>query len=292
MKAKVVVGSAVGVLLMLAPATIMASPKTGSSTSATIDTYIHGEHVVWTPADQKKADQRRAELGIMPDGTIRPASVSSSRVSSSTVIPNAGLTPPPTNDSEIGTGLWSNNDFLQDSSESKTGSDSYLILEAASANTCGPIAAHNLLTHFGRALNWYQLGPEVGYDGTQTGWSSQYANGLNQNESSYPYTAYGNGFSSSKSAWTLAWDEQVSANGVMGVPVAQDTYGQLPGFNHAVAHWWVGFGYAGNDNNGLDNPSNQYIHYFDSSEEHPGTYWFNQPMTSFIGIVETYGTVG
>lgn len=105
---------------------------------------------------------------------------------------------PPSNYAvRIGTGDGLSTDYIQDSSEG-TGStkDRYLVLESATSSYCGPIAAHNLLTHFGNALNYSAMATVVGYSGGETPWSSAYWNGLNSQQSQYSYSGFWEGAAS------------------------------------------------------------------------------------------------
>ena len=242
------------------------------SNKVLIDKVENGEHIYWTQGDQDLADQRHAEFNAL---------IKNQQIASGSAKPKSNPDAPPfAAQSAIGTGNYSTTDFLNDASES-TGKDSYLILENANANTCGPIAAHNLLTHFGPALDYKSLGSKVGYTGSQTPWSSQYATGLNSQESSYKYTAFGY-VSSSTSAWDSTYYDLTFAVGVFGVPSAMNPSGKLPKFNHSVGHWVVGFGYSGWYNS--KDSSSKIIKYFDSSKEHSGTYWFDQSEASLSGI--------
>jgi hypothetical protein len=247
-----------------------------------INGYVNGELVQWTVQDQQRQDAAFAQI-LQRIGRSPTTGTS----------PYIGGLPPQTYDTPIGTGDWLSSDYLQDTSESTApgAKDSYLILETKGSDTCGPIAAHNLLTDFGPALNYTQLESEVGYvHGPGTGWTSQYWSALNQNQSLYTYQGYWENATYTSTAWQDGFYVVVSTVGVNYRPTAVNAAGQLPGFDHSVNHWFVGFGYSGYTT--TSTPSTEYLHYFDSSEDHLGQYWFNVVLSTFVGTDDLYGVVG
>lgn len=90
--------------------------------------------------------------------------------------------------------------------------------------------------------------------------------------------------------WQNAFDIIADCVGLGYVPAAIDASGMLPGFNHNVAHWFVAYGYQGFSTTSPSDKT-EVILYFDSSQEHPGQYWFSQSVYSLEGD-NMYGVVG
>lgn len=275
--------------LPVAPA-FAAAPNAHDNSLYLINGYVHGVRVMWTEHDQAVQDRLFAALQHRLYPSLYPASTSASNTTSPLSI---GGAPPPNYDATIGTGDYLASDYLQDTSEATSGKDGYLILESPTADTCGPIAAHNLLTNWGSALVVDQLEPLVGYvAGSGTPWSSAYWTALNGQESSYTYNGYWEGETNTQTAWQNGWEVVAGTVGLNYHPTAMSEQGYLPGFNHYInGHWWTAFGYAGYSST-TQNPSTESLHYFDSSEEHSGEYWFQEYLSTFINNDDIGGVVG
>ncbi len=279
-----VVASLSASFLVVAAAGI-ASAAAPSQSQVLIDGSVGGVQVYWTEQNQLNQDARQSAILHHMWPTLYPASTSSL-----SVLPMLPIGTAPSS-AEITVTPYDGYPVV-DFTTSTTATGITPVAESATGILCGPIAAHNLLTHFEpsvTAASVQTLETPVGYvSGSGTPFSAQYATGINEYDGGlYSYNAYLEGPTwnqgITEGAWNNAFGIAADSIGLGGIPTSWLASGWLPGFNHNLAsgHWFVGYGYSGYSATSQI-PSIETLSYLDTSMEHSTRYWFSETVETFL----------